>query len=73
MCADTVLGHWRGLVEQPRSCNAIRCKYHGWSYDWNGQLVNTPSFGEAIPLDTMPLKPHPLRGAEWIDLGPPQF
>ena len=60
---------WPGRAAE--SCKAIRCKYHGWSYDWNGHLVNTPSFGEAIPLDTMPLKPIRCverNGLIWIHL-----
>ncbi|MGC6509908.1 MAG: aromatic ring-hydroxylating oxygenase subunit alpha [Myxococcota bacterium] len=61
---------WPGRPAE--ACKTIRCKYHGWSYDWNGQLLNAPSFGTAIPQDSLPLTPiHCLErnGLIWIYLG----
>lgn len=46
---------WEGAA--PEDCRTIRCKYHGWSYDWAGALHNTPGFGEKLPMDTLPLMP----------------
>lgn len=29
--------------------NGFRCRYHGWRYDWEGQLTRAPDFGAACP------------------------
>ena len=29
--------------------NSIRCRYHGWRYNWEGTLTNAPDFGSDCP------------------------
>ena len=48
MCIrDSVCSH-RGFKLLDKACtlkNVIRCPYHSWAYDFNGQLVATPHIG----------------------------
>jgi choline monooxygenase len=32
-------------------CAQVRCPYHDWRYDDNGQLIDTPWFGQASPFE----------------------
>lgn len=37
---------WDGQTE---ACARLRCRYHGWQYDDDGQLVRAPHFTDALP------------------------
>ena len=39
------------LVDGMGACTTIRCPYHAWQYGLDGQLLETPWFGEATPFD----------------------
>lgn len=64
------------LVEgQGAACDAIRCPYHGWRYGLDGQLLETPWFGEETPFDlsSLSLVPVPIeiwRGLVFVALEP---
>jgi choline monooxygenase len=57
------------------------CRYHGWSYDTTGRLVNARDFGEATPdFDPTELSLFPVRVERWrslvfvnLDMGAPDL
>jgi nitrite reductase/ring-hydroxylating ferredoxin subunit len=52
----------------------IRCAYHGWKYDINGQCVELPSAPELAPK--MKIKAYPCierGGVVWAYMGPPEL
>ena len=62
------------LVSEPRKLGTglIRCKYHSWTYDFDGNLKGTPSIGgtdkdshENFDPSTNGLKP--IRSEVWMD------
>jgi choline monooxygenase len=46
-------------------CRVLRCKYHGWVYDWGGRLTSAPDFGEAVDFDPREIALAPLRVETW--------
>ena len=51
----------------------IRCSYHGWKYDINGQCVDLPQAPQLAPK--MKIKAYPCverGGALWTYMGPPE-
>jgi len=66
----------RGMLlvsEQTRLRTVIRCPYHSWSYDLNGQLISTPLIGGAgkNSCDGFANEAHGLkvvRFAVWMDI-----
>lgn len=44
---------WDG--DGPQESAKIRCRYHGWRYDWNGELLSAPDFGEVLPKPELSL------------------
>ena len=59
----------------PDGCKVIECPYHGWRYGLDGQLLETPWFGETTPFDrsTLGLLPASLeiwRGLIFVALDP---
>src|SRR5262245_6832624 len=69
-CAHRGVSLWFGRNEE----HGLRCPYHGWKYDVNGQCVDVPSepvesgFCEKIKLKSYPLvKRGPLL---WTYMGP---
>ena len=53
--------------------NVIRCPYHSWSYNFNGDLVATPHLGgidknEHIDFDNSKSNLKEVRSAVWLDL-----
>ncbi len=71
-CAHRRVSLWFGRNE---GCG-LRCPYHGWKYDVNGQCVDLPSEGDDTGLrQTIKLKSYPLverGGILWTYMGPPE-
>jgi len=69
-CAHRGVSLWFGRVEE----NGIRCPYHGWKYNSNGQCVEVPSevensgYAEKIKLKSYPLIEK--GGLLWTYMGP---
>jgi len=72
-CAHRGVSLWFGRNEQ----SGIRCPYHGWKYDVNGQCVDVPSEpSESGFCNRVRLKSYPLverGGVIWIYMGPPEL
>ena len=72
-CAHRGVSLWFGRNEE----GGIRCPYHGWKYDINGQCMEVPSeavesgFCERIKLKSYPLVER--GGVVWIYMGPPEL
>jgi len=71
-CAHRGVSLWFGRNEE----NGLRCPYHGWKYDTNGQCVEVPSepvesgFCKKIKLKSYPLvKRGPVL---WTYMGEPE-
>ncbi len=71
-CAHRGVSLWFGRNEE----NGIRCPYHGWKYDVNGNCIEIPSEPEESKLcDRIKLKSYSLverGGVIWIYMGPPE-
>jgi phthalate 4,5-dioxygenase oxygenase subunit len=71
-CAHRGVSLWFGRNEQ----NGLRCPYHGWKYDVNGQCVDVPSEPEESGYcNKVKLKSYPLverGGVLWTYMGPPE-
>ena len=71
-CAHRGVSLWFGRNEE----GGIRCPYHGWKYDVNGQCVEVPSepvesgFCKKIKLKSYPLVEQ--GGVIWVYMGPPE-
>lgn len=72
-CAHRGVSLWFGRAEE----TGIRCPYHGWKYDNNGQCVEIPSeaadsgYAKRIKLAAYPLVD--LGGILWTYMGPPEL
>ena len=68
-CAHRGVSLWFGRNEE----NGLRCPYHGWKYDVNGQCVEVPSEPtESGYCDRIKLKSYPLLdrgGVLWTYMG----
>ena len=49
-------------------CRVLRCKYHGWVYDFDGRLRSAPDFGDAEGFDLSEIALEPIRVAAWRGL-----
>src|SRR6266487_4534358 len=71
-CAHRGVSLWFGRNEE---CG-LRCPYHGWKYDVDGQCVDLPSEPEESGMrQGIKLKSYPcaeLGGVVWIYMGPPE-
>ncbi len=71
-CAHRGVSLWFGRNEE---CG-LRCAYHGWKYDVNGQCVDLPSEPEESGMRRgIKLKSYPcveLGGVIWVYMGPPE-
>jgi phthalate 4,5-dioxygenase len=71
-CAHRGVSLWFGRNEE----GGIRCPYHGWKYDVNGQCMDVPSepaasgFCKRIKLKSYPLVER--GGVVWAYMGPPE-
>ena len=72
-CAHRGVSLWFGRNEE----GGIRCPYHGWKYDINGQCVDVPSeTKESGYCNKIKLKSYPLierGGVIWVYMGPPEL
>ncbi len=72
-CAHRGVSLWFGRNEE---CG-LRCSYHGWKYDVNGQCVDLPSEAEETGMRSrIKLKSYPcleLGGVIWTYMGPPEL
>jgi phthalate 4,5-dioxygenase len=72
-CAHRGVSLWFGRNEE---CG-LRCPYHGWKYDVNGQCVDLPSEREESGMrQRIKLKSYPAieRGdVIWVYMGPPEL
>ena len=70
-CAHRGVSLWFGRNEE---CG-LRCPYHGWKYDVNGQCVDLPSEPEESGMrQSIKLKSYPCverGGVIWAYMGPP--
>ncbi|MEZ5667310.1 MAG: aromatic ring-hydroxylating dioxygenase subunit alpha [Alphaproteobacteria bacterium] len=46
-------------------CDVLRCRYHGWLYDHDGNLKKTPLFGEDASFDPAEFGLFPIRVESW--------
>ncbi len=71
-CAHRGVSLWFGRNEE----NGLRCPYHGWKYDVNGQCTEVPSEpAESGYCNKIKLKSYPLierGGVIWVYMGPPE-
>ena len=71
-CAHRGVSLWFGRNEE----HGLRCPYHGWKYDVNGQCVDLPSEGDKPSIrERIKLKSYPCierGGAIWAYMGPPE-
>ncbi len=69
-CAHRRVSLWFGRNEE----NGLRCPYHGWKYDVNGQCVDVPSESEGSRFCTkVKLNSYPCverGGVIWTYMGP---
>ena len=49
-------------------CRALRCRYHGWLYGFDGVLRYAPGIAEPETLDKASLSLFPVRVETWQDL-----
>src|SRR4051812_30128742 len=72
-CAHRGVSLWFGRNEE---CG-LRCPYHGWKYDVNGQCVDLPSEADESGMrGRIKLKSYPVierGGAIWTYMGPPEL
>src|SRR5438067_5788228 len=72
-CAHRGVSLWFGRNEE---CG-LRCPYHGWKYDVNGQCVDLPSEKEESGMrQKIKLKSYPAiecGDVIWIYMGPPEL
>lgn len=71
-CAHRGVSLWFGRNEQ----GGIRCPYHGWKYDVNGQCMEVPSEPGTGYAERIKLKSYPLierGGVIWVYMGPPEL
>src|ERR1700761_9389193 len=71
-CAHRGVSLWFGRNEE----GGLRCPYHGWKYDVNGQCMEVPSEpAESGFCNRIKLKSYPLierGGIVWVYMGPPE-
>jgi choline monooxygenase len=51
--------------EGAERCKVLRCKYHGWVYDFDGRLRSAPDFGAAEDFRPEEIALAPLRVESW--------
>jgi choline monooxygenase len=57
------------LLDEGRGhCDILRCRYHLWVYDTDGNLRRTPAFGEADWFDKKDYSLFPVKVATWRGL-----
>lgn len=69
-CAHRGVSLWFGRNEE----NGLRCPYHGWKYNTEGQCVDVPSESEDF-CKRIKFKSYPVEekaGVIWAYMGPPE-
>jgi phenylpropionate dioxygenase-like ring-hydroxylating dioxygenase large terminal subunit len=56
------------LWEGAERCQVLRCKYHGWVYEFDGRLRSAPDFGDAASFDPAGIALEPVQVASWRGL-----
>lgn len=51
-----------------KGLHTLRCKYHGWLYNQEGQLLGAPEMQDALDFRTEDVRLHALRVQEWQGL-----
>ena len=51
-----------------RGAKALRCKYHGWTYNLDGQLRSAPEMNDAADFDVAAIRLPQAQIAEWQGL-----
>ena len=74
--------HWAASSTSPRrppsgvhpygipQANGLRCAYHGWTYNSEGQVVDMPFEPACLPLKIAAYPVETLGGLIWAYLGP---
>src|SRR5688572_7922228 len=52
--------------------NGLRCAYHGWTYNQQGQVVDMPFEPACLPLKITAYPVEELGGIVWAYMGPPE-
>ena len=65
LCAVADDPHGAGLRGGVLGGRLIRCPYHAWTYDLDGQLVNAPFMEEQAGFDANAITLHPVGVATW--------
>jgi choline monooxygenase len=62
-----VCRHHAAAVATPSagSCQVLRCRYHGWTYNLSGELIGTPDFTGVRDFDRADYGLVPLETALW--------
>ncbi|WP_157220098.1 Rieske 2Fe-2S domain-containing protein [Flavisphingomonas formosensis] len=71
LCPHRGVSLWFGRNEE----NGLRCPYHGWKYDVNGNCVEVPSEREDF-CKRVQVKSYPVEeraGVIWTYMGPPEL
>lgn len=65
-----VCAHRAGPIvwEGSGTCGNLVCRYHGWAYDWEGELRSARDFGDTGDLEADPPRLPPLRAEVWRNL-----
>jgi choline monooxygenase len=53
------------VTEAQGNAENLRCPYHGWTYDLQGELVHTPEFGGVANFDRSANGLVPIEVAQW--------
>jgi len=54
------------VISEQSNCNSLRCGYHGWEWDLDGDLTRVPQRKTQFPdLDDLSLGLHPAAVEEW--------
>src|SRR5262249_46462235 len=46
----------------------FRCRYHGWTYSLDGELISAPEFEGQLGFDARDFALAPVRTSEWFNL-----
>lgn len=68
-CAHRGVSLWFGRNEE----NGLRCPYHGWKFNFQGQCIEVPSEPTSGYCDRIKLKSYPMMergGVIWVYMGP---
>jgi choline monooxygenase len=68
-CYHNVCRHRAGPVAQGQGCaRRLRCRYHGWSYGLDGQLLSATDMNDAVDFDPAQIRLPELELAIWQGL-----